>query len=394
MKPYIGQENSLGAKFSALKLILVLGLGLFLLIFPKIGEAYLFEDNFDSYELNQSIHLQGDWEVYTTYDRDYFTTSSITHTENISIVRIGDGAYCMKKEGEEVEDVGYFSFWIYPDDWATSTSYTSFSLDPYPVGCAGAGNLEIRLFAPTSTEELSVYGRGDGGLNFLGNIDKGEWSAVNFYWNKIQDVVKYRLKFENWSEFNLDEFGTVNAFLWMTPVDGLTGNIYLDTIKTTEAGVCGFGEDCIFCSTRATCENYGCYWIEMFFPIARVCVEASPLIETATGTHFDFDTYYATTSLFATPTAFISRLAQATSPILLILSSWLEGFSDIFDLAEAQQKGLQLGNAIPQARGYLGFFDSFFAGLPLSEILLVYLVILVGLIIFRIIRQIKKLIAV
>lgn len=392
MMSRIEEKKLLERKLGAIKLILVLGLGLFLLASPKIAVAYLFEDDFDSYPSFGSVCGHGDWGCFLTYDQDYLTTTTIAQSGNISIVRVEWGAYCLKKTGDPIENTGCFNFWIYPDDWATSTSFTWFSLDNSSESCAENNWLKIRLKAPTSTEELSVYGYGDSVENFLGNISKDEWSAIDICWSATEDVVKYRLNFENWLEFDLNNWsGTVDTFYWLTPVGGLKGNIYLDSITTL--GVCASGDNCIFCSTQSDCEIVGCYWLEMPFPSVSACIPSSALIEIATGSHFDFPDYYATNSLYATPTFFISRLSVATQPFLSIISSWLENFSDYFDLIQAQEKGQEMGFAVPQARGYLVFFNSLFADLPLSEILLVYLVVLVGIIIFRIIRQIKKLIA-
>lgn len=396
MKPYISNKNPLERKFSTLKLALVLSLGLFLLIFPNSARAYLFEDNFDSYDVGSLTDpSQGSWSRSWSAGSDWFATTSQAQSGSISAVRNPPaGTYCLKKTGEAIDNTGYFSFWIYVDNFATTTNYTRFSLDVATDTCSGEPYpMSIFLRSPTSTEELSVFGSGDGSSeNYLENIGQDEWIFIEMSWNLVADTIKYRIDNGSWRQFALnDPVNEVDTFYWFTPSSGLLGDIYLDTLKTL--GICGSGDNCVLCYSQSDCEMAGCYWVEMPFPFVSNCIATLSPIETATGTQFDFDIYYATNSQFSTPTAFITGIAEATQPFLVILSSWLENFSDLFDLLEAQEKGQQLGSAIPQARGYLDFFNSLFSNLPLSEILLVYLVVLVGLIIFRIIRQIKKLIA-
>jgi len=152
---------------------------------------------------------------------------------------------------------------------------------------------------------------------------------------------------------------------------------------------CGSGDNCILCDTQGECLSKGCDWIALPFG-EGYCSEAISPIETETST-YDWTTYYSENSDFATPTALFGKLATMTQPFLAILSSWLSGFSDKFDMAEAQIKGGEYGLAIPTARGYLEFFNGFFSDFPIGEALIIYLVVLIGIIIFRIIRQIKKL---
>jgi len=222
------------------------------------------------------------------------------------------------------------------------------------------------------------------------------WHSIQF--QLTESSIRVKVDNFNWSAWQ-ELYADCDGLSLFQLVDGHENyaqynEFYFDSFTQGEGyGICGSDEDCLYCDNQTDCENNDCYWIQLPFPFVWVCSPYSGIIQTATGTQYDFSSYYASNSQFTTPTDFINRLASATQPFLVTLSSWLENFSDLFDLSEAQEKGEQLGNAIPKARGYLAFFDGLFADLPLSGILLIYLVILIGIIIFRIIRQIKKLIA-
>jgi len=378
-------KNRTGKKISALKLVLVLGLGLFLLIFPKIAVGLTILEDFDSYNLGTLIDEIGNWQdvpfpAIVSDDQSVSAPHSAKYTFDFR------NAYLNVSEGNR-----QLEFDVFFSD-CSEPNHTQFSFNT----ATSTGSVSLGHFDAYSTTSDACEIRGyyfPAGYQVITSVATGTWNTFKFEQNSVGglDYIKYSIGAitTDWLTANTTT-RDIRQFLSYNNADL---NFFLDDIKGGE-GTCGQGDNCIFCSTQTSCENNGCYWIELPFPFVWVCSPFGPFIETATGTQFDFNIYYATTSQFATPTVFISGLAIATQPFLLILSSWLENFTELFDLAEAQSKGLQLGNAVPQARGYLDFFNSLFADLPLSEILLVYLIVLIGIIVFRIIRQIKKLIAI
>lgn len=394
-------KNPLEAKLDPLKIIIIVGLGLFLLFFPKIGFATdFFDEDFDDYSLGE-FYGNGVWDVSAT--NSFFITSDVwkSFPQSLEINIASPLKFILKDKGSNVSE-GVFKFSVKAEELASSTSN-------YFLFYGYDNNGKYVFYGQCESNNSGNFidccynnfvGEPCGDNTIASSTIPSSWLDIYIQWNTNASPSQMRVKSgsTNWSDWEItrnDDSAGVRVIKFESWHPSISGISYIDSfIQSEEYGVCGSGQDCIYCYNQNDCENNGCYWIELPFYGLSVCNPFDPYIETATGTQFNFTDYYATNSEFSTPTAFISRLASATQPYLLVLSSWIGNFAELFDLSEAQLRGEQLGNSIPRARGYLNFFDGIFSDLPLSEILLFYLVVLIGIIIFRVIRQIKKLIAV
>ena len=106
----------------------------------------------------------------------------------------------------------------------------------------------------------------------------------------------------------------------------------------------------------------------------------------------DWENYYLEHSDFETPTSLVSSLVELIKQPLETAGGWLVSLENIFDTAQATQKGEQFGEAIPIARSYLMTINDFFNGFPVSEIFIFFLTITLAVGVFRIIRNIIALI--
>ena len=387
-------KNLLKAKFSTLKLILMIGIGCFFLLFNYCLADSLFDDDFETYNVGFLCEV-GDWTCSKIADQNYSITTTQAYSGDKSVSRFNAGIYYLTRIGEDLEDTGIISFWIYTSsDFATS----SVNHSDFRTEIDGDYWINFRLIAPTSTiGEATIQGYStEMGFEDLEILEKDKWTFLEMGWDRINQKVKYRIDFGDWTirDSSITATTSLKSFFWVNSFYYLAGDIYLDKIVSQGSGAigtCGAGSYCYFCYSEVDCEDQGCIWLEIPFG-DDVCVESEAPLEAETSTIFT--TYYSENSDFATPTAFISRLAFTTQPFLFLMSSWISNFSGYFDLEVAQENGENLGQAIPKARGYLTFFDALFHDLPLSEILIVYLIVLLGVIIFRIIRQIKKLLIV
>jgi hypothetical protein len=138
---------------------------------------------------------------------------------------------------------------------------------------------------------------------------------------------------------------------------------------------CGAGNNLQYCENETDCENNGGYWYNDF------CYEAETSI-------LDFLEYYNAHSDFDTPTSFVSSLAGFVSPFLQSAGNFLETFKNNFDITQATAKGYLLGSAISQARGYLDIVNDFFGGLPIAEMLLLFIIVIVLIVIVRVVIKI------
>ena len=128
--------------------------------------------------------------------------------------------------------------------------------------------------------------------------------------------------------------------------------------------VCGLGNNLQYCDNETACLDYGGYWYNDF------CYEAQLDI-------LDFNTYYQEHSDFDTPTSFVVSLAGFVAPFLQTAGNFLETFKNNFVITQATEKGYLLGSAISQARGYLDIINDFFGGLPVADMLLLFIIVIV-----------------
>jgi len=157
---------------------------------------------------------------------------------------------------------------------------------------------------------------------------------------------------------------------------GCVWNWNLMTCETDyqEYGVCGTGENLIFCDNETDCVNNGGFWV------AGNCFENEP--ETTS----DFLEYYTSNSeKFNEPTIVFQKLANFFEPVYQTLSGFLISFQDKFNLTSASYFGALTGNAIGRASGYLKVVNDFFGGLPIAEGIMIFLSISIAIIVIRII---------
>ena len=107
---------------------------------------------------------------------------------------------------------------------------------------------------------------------------------------------------------------------------------------------------------------------------------------------YSADYIYSLYSNYTTPTALFNALSGAIEPIIKTLGDNLTFFSTQFDQNTAKKTGQDTGEAVLIIRAYAGNLNSFFNDLPISEVLFFYLLLLIVVAIFRIIRQVIKLI--
>jgi len=138
---------------------------------------------------------------------------------------------------------------------------------------------------------------------------------------------------------------------------------------------CGSGINLQYCDNETDCENNGGYWYNDF------CYEAQMDI-------LDFLDYYNAHSDFDTPTPFISSLAGFVSPFLKSAGNFLETFKNNFDITQATEKGYLLGSAVSSARGYLDIINDFFGGLPIAEMLILFIIVIILIVVIRIVIKI------
>lgn len=100
-------------------------------------------------------------------------------------------------------------------------------------------------------------------------------------------------------------------------------------------------------------------------------------------------TFYETNSdKWATSTELFTYLAGKTAPLLLWVGNFTADFKNLFNNASSSAMGQQLGSAIPQARGYLTIINYYFAGIPIGEVFIFYLLTALVLIVLKIVLMI------
>lgn len=96
---------------------------------------------------------------------------------------------------------------------------------------------------------------------------------------------------------------------------------------------------------------------------------------------------YQEHSNYATSTILFNTLTGALKPIITTLGDNMVFFTAQFEQDRAKETGQDIGNAIIVIRTYASNINAFFNDLPVSEVLFFYLILLVVVAIFRIIRQ-------
>lgn len=144
-------------------------------------------------------------------------------------------------------------------------------------------------------------------------------------------------------------------------------------------GACGLGVQLQFCETQGECEGFGGYWFENF-----CWGEPEPEI-------IIWEDYYLEHGEYATPSDWVLSLTSTTSSLFKNIGGFISGFRNFFDLQSAYQKGLELGGAIPKARGYVSLLDGFTGALPIGTLLIFAFGFLLAIGVFRIVRNLIQL---
>jgi hypothetical protein len=185
--------------------------------------------------------------------------------------------------------------------------------------------------------------------------------------------------------------------------------------KESVASMCGdTWLTCNYCITETACEDQGCYWngSECYYGTGE-CGEGLELqfcdnegdCETAGGYWYDdycwlsagtevssFDDYYAEYGDYATPTAWISDLADGTGGFFNSIGGFLSTFKAFFDLRKAIDYGKIFGGAIPTALSYLKIINDFCGGFPVASLFIFALGFMLAIGVFRIVRNLVQLV--
>lgn len=374
-----------------------------LLIFAgdSFGAGY-FEDDFETYGLGVK-NGQGVW-IASTEAHCSITIQETYSVEGVKSERntnTSNGQSCVASAtGTDMGASGSIGWWFLVDNLQECRYETLSNSNFFEFLLFGTENNEkiyIGLNASTTPAKIQ-YKDSTGAWIDLGELASTTWHAIEVEWNTSENKVRYALDFAPFTGWVAPPYtitATTSGYFRELNRNGSVhcGDIYVDTIEQNISvfSQCGRGTYCMFCNNQTDCEANNCQWILLDYPYlgAGYCLQSEAPISYETSTYFS--NYYTEHSEFSTPTELVSRLASSSAPFLIALSSWLENFSDRFDLAIAQEYGERVGNAFSTARGYADTFNDLFNDLPVSEVLIIYLTVILAIVIFRVVRQIKKL---
>jgi hypothetical protein len=288
------------------------------------------------------------------------------------------------------------------------------------IGSPGAYALSMRLIMLDTSDNVCIQfgaintdGHNDADYGYYGGYDwywfqsvsvPTIWNKITFQWNTSGATSTRQFRI-GWNDVYWTDWKPVQDYnctgIKKIQIDDATFvlstayTMWWDSFSMGSAyGICGTSLDCVFCYNQTDCENNGCFWIIgdwASYDFTSQCVPTQPYIEEIASNTFNATSFHNANCKYATATSLYTGLTGATGGLLGYVSSWLAHFENLFDLAQAREKGVQFGEAIPKARGYLEMFNGLFGYFPIGEVLLIYLVILIAIIIFRIVRHIKSL---
>jgi len=364
------QENRVLWKL-VLLLLFVSIFGFF--IFSDVS-ALAIKDNFDSYESGYSINSQ----------------SSIWSESGDNWIITETGCYSGK--------CAFSNAWEY----LTGTAEESISKDTIKFylnlsGGEGSGNKVIvleglpyyanvimfRFYWESEATFSTAYYESD---ILAENLDFNTWFSVIIEYEFIEpESCKFRFNIadQGFTGWYVDSYSSMPTSIDRIKMENAHGgHMSIDNFssKSQTYGSCDSGYYLQFCETQEDCEAYGGFWRADF------CWEIEP------PEIIDWENYYSEHSTFETPTSFITSLVGLIKTPLEIAGGWLVSLESVFDKAKATEKGEEIGEAIPIARGYLATINQFFGGLPISEVFIFFLTITLAVGVFRIIRNIIALI--
>lgn len=392
------KKNLSNAKLDNIIIGIIMVLGLFLIPLT-IRATDSFTDDFDSYTLGD-FYSNGIWNVGAT-ETIYIINNSPTPQSYPQELLFYKTATAKNRSLENILTVANSS----------STLQIYYNM-PYSFDALGK-SLEYRFFNSDNTECFRFYFYpvsatsnltisavdNDGSYLINTNNIPTDWRSFKIEWYNATSSLKVRYQdnFNNWSDWH--SAWCANNIKRINFADGNIDDskyyeIVFDSFLQDNAyGLCGIDNDCVFCNNKTDCENNNCFWIEDWTNTGYFtnCVPKQPLIEEQASTTWNATSFYTANCNYSSSTGLYLSLTNLTSGFFSYLSSWLSHFSNLFDLTQAQQKGMEFGQSIPKARGYISLFDNLLGNIPFGEIFIIYLTVFIAIIIFRIVRHIKGL---
>lgn len=388
-------KNASNKRLGAIKIGLFLILGLFLPIIVK-ASVFDFTDNFDSYDLGD-FYNNDNWTISATGTL-YIINANPSPKSFPNLLSFSTTSSNKERAMDKVisgyQPTGVFSF--YNKSWYSGDgAYQLIGFDEYNNGC---------FYLIGSYCTIGAYNYFCWWLDTFGYIASSSlptsWEKFSIEWNETGGLhqIRYKKNEENWSDWH--NYGSCIGIKRINITDSSiiysqTARYFFDSfLSGTAYGICGTNLDCIFCTNQTACENNGCFWIEgnyLEYGFLTQCVPTEIPIQEELEEAFEPLNYYASNSEYGTPTGVYISLTNITYGLFSYVSSWISHFSNLFDLTEATQKGIEYGQSIPKIRGYLMLFNNIFGNIPIAEVFIFYLIVLIGIIIFRIVRHIKSL---
>jgi len=99
------------------------------------------------------------------------------------------------------------------------------------------------------------------------------------------------------------------------------------------------------------------------------------------------DWYAEKVERFATPTAVFTGITGVLSPIFSKIGEFGESAVKFLDIGQAYQTGYDLGKIIPLFKHYVEAIEFFLGGFPIIQIFLVFMILLIGIFIVRLILK-------
>jgi hypothetical protein len=400
MIPEIKKKLS-NERLGGIKLIVLIGLGLF--IIPLSLNASTWTDDFDDYDLGD-FKNNGVWEVFAT-DSIYVINNFWKSYPQSLDFHLGNINRSFYKDLDSSVYSGDFKFYFKVESATTSGTVW---VTPLNILNNEIVNISIQQTSYYGGDRVEIFIRDSfGAISFATPTIPTNWISFETEWKCVSGTttdsnIRYKYNDGYWTDWrpmgNCWEYGVKRLRVQDYPSVPESGDnmlIYFDSFsQLTGYGICGTDLDCVFCTSQSVCENNGCFWIIgdwADYGFGSQCVPTQPYIEEIASSTFNATSFYASNSQYSTPTGLYTSLTNVSGGILGYLSSWLEHFQNLFDLTQAREKGIEAGEAIPRARGYLDLFNDLFSNFPVSEIIILYLILMVAIIIFRIVRHIKGL---
>jgi hypothetical protein len=351
----------------------------------------VFLESFDSYIIDTGLWTNDNWGGFG----QFIIRNDYAHSNGKSVMLGGDEAGTNYHSINVNPNSDNFSFWYYVSINNDNFRFNFIASANASSSGSFVNNAGVKLDNPNSGI-VSVYSIASGGDNdeLIGTTTVAEWHLINL--NYVSSEAKFKVKIDNgsWTEFfyynTTSDLRTLVINGYITVDNAWVDDIF--QVESTQYGLCGAYIGCSFCLTESECVSSGCIW-HSDFPewITEKCTppEATSSI---TNTTTDWLSIYGENSAFATPTTVFNNIVNFLNPYFVLVSSWLNNFTDTFNNTTAQEIGNSVGEKIPIIRGYMDYFNQVLGfNFPISQLFLFFLLTLIAVVIFRIIRHIKSL---